>query len=143
MSRTGDVLAQYAYPLDPVPGGPGQADNGISEILALDARRLLVLERSGRRRGGGFVFDTRLYVVDVADAVQVPADAPLDPRTVRPLVKRPVPGYVPPPGWQDNYEAMAWGPPLADGRRTLVVASDNNFTGEPTRLLVFALADEY
>ncbi|TWI42513.1 hypothetical protein IP92_05489 [Pseudoduganella flava] len=141
MSRAGTVLAQYAYPLDPVPGGAGPADNGISEILALDAQRLLVLERSGRRAGGGFVFDTRLYVVDVAGAQPVPADAPLDPGKARPLGKWPVTGYLVPSGWQDNYEAMAWGPRLADGRRTLVVASDNNFTGAPTRLLMFVLAN--
>ncbi len=42
-----------------------------------------------------------------------------------------------PAGWSDNYEALAWGPVQASGRRTLVIASDNNFNGGPTRFLVF------
>lgn len=139
MSRAGGVLAQHAYPLDAVPvagddGGP--SDNGISEVLALDEARLLVLERSGRKTRDGYAFDTRLYVADMRGAT-VAADKPLGAFT--PLTKQAVAGFAPPPGWQDNYEAMAWGPPLPDGRRTLVVASDNNFTGAPTRFLVFAL----
>jgi hypothetical protein len=36
-----------------------------------------------------------------------------------------------------NFEAMSWGPPFAAGRRSLVLASDNNFLeGIATTLLV-------
>jgi len=31
-------------------------------------------------------------------------------------------------GASDNFEAAAWGPRLANGRRTLVIASDDNFS---------------
>ncbi|MNL71000.1 hypothetical protein D3C87_1960820 [compost metagenome] len=42
-----------------------------------------------------------------------------------------------------NYEALTWGPVLADGRKTLLVLSDNNFSKkETTELLVFAVEGE-
>jgi hypothetical protein len=51
LDRKGRVEAQYAYRLDPVQAAPARrGDNGISEILAVDDHRLLVLERSGVER---------------------------------------------------------------------------------------------
>ncbi len=38
----------------------------------------------------------------------------------------------------DNFEAMGWGPPLANGHRSLVVLSDDNFNPlQVTNALVF------
>ncbi|MDY0977257.1 esterase-like activity of phytase family protein [Massilia sp. CFBP9012] len=140
--RDGTIVAQYVYPLDAAPAPAfrgGFVDNGISEVLVVGARRLLVLERAGRQIAGReFVFDTRLYEVDFAQASTFDPDAPLEPARVTPGVKRLLFATAQlPQGWADNYEAMAWGPPLADGRRSLVIASDNNFNGGPTRFLVF------
>jgi Esterase-like activity of phytase len=43
----------------------------------------------------------------------------------------------------DNVEGMAIGPDLADGRRTLVLVSDNNFSpAQFTQVLLFALLGE-
>lgn len=45
----------------------------------------------------------------------------------------------------DNVEGMTWGPDLPDGRKTLVMASDNNFSNaQVTQFLAFAveLSDE-
>ena len=40
----------------------------------------------------------------------------------------------------DNIEGMTFGPPLADGRQTLVIVSDNNFSpGQFTQFIVLAL----
>jgi hypothetical protein len=40
----------------------------------------------------------------------------------------------------DNLEGKAWGPRPPDGRRTLVLVSDNNFSAAPvTQLLAFAV----
>ena len=36
----------------------------------------------------------------------------------------------------DNFEAMAWGPPLANGHRTLVMCTDDNFN--PLQVTQFA-----
>jgi len=123
LDRQGKTVAQYAYRLDPIQAAPARrGDNGISEILALDDHRLLVLERSGVEDAQGrFAYHCRLYVVDTREAV---------------LTKRLVVNFdrlgVP----TANLEAMAWGP----GRRTLVLMSDDNFDpAAPTRVVVLAL----
>lgn len=142
--RDGTVDAQYAYPLDPAPTPVYEGayvDNGISEILAIDDQRLLVLERAGRQiEGKHFGFSVRLYEVDMAPAGKIDPALPLAGPQARPTpgVKRLLFDTAQlPAGWADNYEAMAWGPRLEGGRRSLVIASDNNFNGGPTRLLVF------
>lgn len=144
MERRGGMVAQYAYPLDPAPVpafAGGAVDNGIAEILALGTRRLLVLERAGRQLAPArfdFAFDVRLYEVALERAAPVDPDAPLDPATLRPAAKRLLFDMSAlPPGWADNYEGMAWGPPLPNGHRSLVLVSDNNFGSAPTRFLVF------
>jgi hypothetical protein len=44
------------------------------------------------------------------------------------------------PGRIDNLEGMSWGPALANGHRSLVLISDDNFSpDEVTQLLVFDL----
>jgi hypothetical protein len=40
----------------------------------------------------------------------------------------------------DNIEGMTWGPKLPTGERTLIVASDNNFsTSQVTQVVAFAV----
>jgi len=140
LDRQGRILAQYAYRLEPVlpPGRPGgYSENGIAEILAIGPRRLLVIERAGRQTAHDFTFDARLYDVDLQGATALDPDAPIA-ADVRPGVKRQLLGSAQlAPGWADNYEAMAWGPRLANGHRSLVIVSDNNFRDGPSRFLVF------
>lgn len=143
LDRQGEVLAQYAYPLDPIQAAPKdglRGDNGISEILALDEHRLLVLERSGvETRKGHFVFHCRLYLVDTHGALDV-ADRKVLAGASRPLVKRLLANFAKLKGIDSgNLEAMAWGPRLKDGRRTLVLMADDNFDPDsPGAILVFA-----
>ncbi|MBO9543505.1 MAG: esterase-like activity of phytase family protein [Caulobacter sp.] len=126
LDRLGKVVARYAYRLDPIQAAPAKrGDNGISEILALDDRRLLVLERSGVEDAAGrFTYHCRLYVVDVR----------------RPSEKRLVLNFDRLAGVPTaNLEAMAWGP-LRNGRRTLVLMSDDNFDpAAPTRIVLLGL----
>ena len=43
----------------------------------------------------------------------------------------------------DNVEGMAFGPDLADGRRSLVLVSDNNFApAQFTQFLLFAFSEK-
>lgn len=126
LDRQGKVAAQYAYSLDPIQAAPARrGDNGISEILTLDDNRLLVLERSGVEDAGGrFAYHCRLYVVDVR----------------KPLEKRLVLNFERLTGVPTaNLEAMAWGP-VRNGRRTLVLMSDDNFDpAAPTRVVVLGV----
>ncbi len=130
LDRSGKLLAQYAYRIDPVqvasPVGVG--DNGISEILALDAHRLLVLERSGiKETDGRYSYHIRLYLADVAKAQDVSKTGSLLATPVKAVDKRLLLNFDSLGIRIDNLEAMAWGPRLADGARTLVLASDDNY----------------
>ncbi|MNR58599.1 hypothetical protein D3C85_1796350 [compost metagenome] len=46
---------------------------------------------------------------------------------------------------QDMLEGMAWGPPLPDGRRSLLLVSDDNFDqfgmGQVTQVLALAVGE--
>ncbi len=142
LDRNGGVSAQYAYRLDPIQAAPARrGDNGISEVLALDADRLLVLERSGVEDGAGrFSYHCRLYVADVRGAEDVAARSSLaEGGAPRVLAKRLLINFDRLAGAGANLEAMAWGPDLA-GRPTLVLFSDDNFSpAEPARVVVFTV----
>ncbi len=147
LARDGRVLAQQAYHLDPwqlEPAAGLRADNGLAELLAWPDGRLLALERSGAERAPDtWRFAARLYLADLAGATDV-ADRPaLAVRPgVKPAAKRLLYDFAPPgdsPG--DNLEGLAWGRRLPDGRATLVVVSDNNFSpATETRFWIFAVS---
>lgn len=144
LNRAGEVQAQYAYELDPVPfpaeGGRGRADNGISEILAVDADTLWVVERAGREVADAvFRFSARLYEARRADATDVRSWPSLRAGGYRPMYKRLLLDLsLAVPGGVDNIEAAAWGPRLPNGQPTLVLASDNNFSPhQVTQFLAF------
>ncbi|WP_229260439.1 esterase-like activity of phytase family protein [Duganella alba] len=143
--RSGKVLAQYAYPLDRVQGVPAAGrfgDNGVSEILVLDTRHLLALERSGVQDAAGhFAFHIRLYMVELDGATDVAGHPALAGADYQPLRKRLLLD-LDAAGLDkvDNLEGMSWGPLLANGHRSLVMVSDDNFSDdEVTQLLAFEL----
>ena len=141
LDRAGRISAQYAYRLDPIQAAPARrGDNGISEILAVDDRRLLVLERSGVEDAQGrFAFHCRLYLVDIAGAQDVAGRASLSGPAPRVLAKRLLVNFDRVTGGAVNLEAMAWGASIA-GRRTLVLMADDNFSADQAqRVLVFAV----
>jgi hypothetical protein len=137
-----EPVAEYLYWTEPVAERPltddGFRTNGLVELLALGDGRLLALERSFSM-GRGFV--VRLFLVELAGADNLAGQARIEqPDAVRAVAKRPLLdlgtlGLV-----LDNFEGMAFGPTLADGRRTLVLISDNNFNPlQSTQLLVLAV----
>lgn len=143
--RNGKVLAQYAYQVDRVQGRPAPGrlgDNGVSEMLVVDSRHLLALERSGVQDAAGrFAFFIRLYLVDVDGATNIAAFPTLDGAVYTPLKKHLLMDFNR-AGLDkvDNLEGMSWGPVLANGHRSLVLISDDNFSaGEVTQLLAFEL----
>jgi hypothetical protein len=141
--RAGKVLAQYAYPVDRVQAraAPGRfGDNGVAEMLVVDSRHLLSLERSGVQDATGrFTFFIRLYLVDLEGATDIAAFRTLDGATYAPLTKHLLIDFNR-AGLDkvDNLEGMSWGPVLANGHRSLVLISDDNFSAdEVTQLLAF------
>lgn len=142
-ARDGKVLGQYAYALDAIAAAPGagrNADNGISEILALGEQRLLVLERAGVQDDAGRYRNyVRLYQVDTSGATDIAPLATLNGTSVTPMKKRLVldlnqAGLA----LVDNLEGMAFGPRLANGHASLVLVSDDNFNQrQVTQFLLF------
>lgn len=141
--RAGKVLGQYAYPLGKIPAAPGvgrQADNGISEILALDDHRLLVLERSGVQGDTGrYVNYVRIYEVDTSGATDI-AQLPTLRGAAYTMMKKRLVLDLNQLGLSvvDNLEGMAFGPTLPNGHASLVLISDDNFNNKQvTQFLLF------
>ncbi|MEU7767617.1 esterase-like activity of phytase family protein [Nocardia sp. NPDC049190] len=140
-ARSGPLLAQYVYPMEPVftesRPDPGLGMNGIASLLAvdpLDPTKLLVLERAYVPGVGNKI---RIYEADLATATNV-LDVPIS--GARPVSKRLLVDLAD-VGLSriDIVEGMTWGPRLPSGARTLVLVSDNNFAEEQITQ-VFALA---
>ncbi|WP_280496383.1 esterase-like activity of phytase family protein [Nocardia asiatica] len=142
-ARSGPLLAQYAYPMEPVFAEsrpePGRGGIGIASLLAadpLDPTKVLVLERSF---SPGTDNKIRVYEADLSAASNI-LDAPIG--AARPVAKRLLVDL------DDiglsaigNVEGMTWGPRLPSGERTLVLVSDDNFDSrQVTQVVTLAIA---
>lgn len=140
---------EWAYRTEPIPAlvpGPDTVgDNGVPEILALGDQDLLVLERAyvasrTGDRGGNAVRIFRVHL-DRASAVtgrwslQMPPAVPLTKTLVLDLASI-APSLPPRLAHLENFEAMSLGPRLADGRRTVLLLSDNNGSARQVTALV-------
>lgn len=138
---TGAATAEYLYETGPIftpaVSEPPYNDNGVSEILALDDDTFLVMERSFAAGVGN---EIKLYVAelggatDIAGAATAPADAvPMTKTLLLTLGEGDFGLDV------DNMEAMTFGPEIG-GKRTLILASDNNFSSaQITQFVVFTM----
>lgn len=145
------VAGEYVYHTDPVVVPPNPANGfsaaGLVELLALDDDRFLALERmfaqGSRGMPGNNGMTVRLYEIDRRAATDVQAiDSlagsaldnviPVEKQLVLDLTTLGIP--------LSNLEGMALGPKLGDGRRSLLLISDDNFGGgEFTQILLFAI----
>ena len=134
---SGTPVAQYAYALPPIPlrRPPGEgradvsrADNGLTELLALNEDSFIAVERA-YVPGEGVTVRLVLTRIEAAttDVSQIKSlpNAAFQPMSRQLLLALPIPlnGLL-----IDNIEAIAWGPPLANGNRSLILVSDNNFS---------------
>jgi hypothetical protein len=139
--RNGKALDEYVYVTEPVadtPNPPGSfATNGLVEILSLDEKRFLAVERAFSTGIGNTI---RLFLADLSRASNVRrldsiAGVPI--RTVRKELLFDVDalGIT-----LDNIEGITFGPRLRTGERTLILVSDNNFSATQfTQFLAFAV----
>jgi len=130
--QTGQIVGEFIYATDPVVASPtpaGQfATNGLVELLAIDnSGTLLALERSFSTGVGNAI---RLYEVHTQGATDVSGfdavggfdiDAIADKRLLLDFADLGI--------TLDNIEGMTLGPVLEDGRQSLILVSDNNFSG--------------
>ncbi|MFF3262975.1 esterase-like activity of phytase family protein [Streptomyces sp. NPDC002932] len=134
-SRGGDVLGQFAYPLEKIfaasdPSSPWGPDTGVSSILAFpdDPSRYLVLERSWVAGSG---YKIRLYDATTRGATDVRNVDSLAGQRVQPMRKKLVADFDDLGlSTVDNTEGMTWGPALRGGERSLVLVSDDNFADD-------------
>lgn len=125
---------------------------GISEVLFIDEHQLLVLERGAQISTAGLAFTAEIYLTDIAAAEvtdisswpQIPLqnkekelkalkrELLLDFATLKSKVVI------------DNFEGMTLGPLLADGRQTVIMVSDDNFSKQQkTVFLLFAISKNH
>lgn len=145
--ESGDT-SEFVYPLESL-------KSGVSEILCVNERQALVLERDG---GAGDKAVVKRCVridfegaTDVSEIKSLPTELDDLPSEIRPVTKRPFLDLFEPRfgiagvNAPAKFEGLTFGPDLADGRKTLLVAVDNDFVKEhPIRIYVFAMsADEF
>ncbi|WP_329312270.1 esterase-like activity of phytase family protein [Streptomyces sp. NBC_01262] len=141
-ARTGLPTAQYAYPLEPLFATPpdGSTDtNGVSDLVALGNDRFLVLERASVYSANNW--KARIFLVDLHGATDVLGRDSLADGPVRPVRKTLVTDLSDIAGLPrvDNVEGITLGPRLPDGRRTVVLVSDDNFASrEVTQFIALA-----
>ncbi|MGH7169303.1 MAG: esterase-like activity of phytase family protein [Gemmataceae bacterium] len=132
---------EFLYPL----AKPGL---GLSEILAVNDREFLVIERDGLR--GKDARDKKIFRIDIAKATDISGRASLPmkslPKGVVAVKKQLFLDLLDPrhglagPDFPAKVEGLAFGPDLADGRRLLIVTSDNDFNAEEsTWIYAFAI----
>ncbi|HEU0189678.1 MAG TPA: esterase-like activity of phytase family protein [Mycobacterium sp.] len=134
-SEAGAPVAQYAYPLEAA--APPAETNGLSDLVALSDTEFLVIERAFSATP-----NVRVFRAEIGTATDVLSMASLTGANVRPMTKTlvadlsAIPGLAP----LDNIEGITLGPRLADGRQSVVLVSDDNFSPvEVTQFLLFAL----
>lgn len=152
--RTGEhfkAIKEMAYQIDAYSKtDKGQEFfRGVSEMLAVSEEKMIVLERGVRIQGNGWTTPAALYLADFSQAADVSGISSLSKNKIKTATKTKLLDLEadlkdrPAGKGLQNYEALAWGPTLLDGRRTLLVMSDNNFSKkEVTELLVFAVEGE-
>ncbi|WP_082977495.1 esterase-like activity of phytase family protein [Mycolicibacter heraklionensis] len=132
---SGAPVAQYAYPLEPAPV-PAKT-NGLTDLVALSDTAFLVIERAFSDRP-----TVRLFRADIAGATDVLDMPALAGSAVTPMTKTLVADLSTTPGLDplDNIEGLTLGPRLPDGRQTVVLVSDDNFSPrEVTQFVAFAI----
>ena len=139
--ETGKPGAEYVYETDKIPFRPakpgGSADNGVSEMISLPDGRLVTVERSYVAGVGNHI---AFYVISPKDGQTVADEGSA--KDVAPLKKT---------LWFkidegdfggldiDNIECLTFGPEIG-GERSIVIASDNNFSRhQKTQFVLFTV----
>lgn len=119
---------------------------GVSEILPVNDKSILVMERGAWADEKGVQTSVKIYDADMSSAENV-AGTKINPAQKYKFMKKTLVldfdklktefkkvNHI------DNFEGITWGPTLADGTKTLIVVSDDNFSPlQETIFLVFAV----
>jgi hypothetical protein len=134
------VGREFRYPIDPTPHIDGfdaicdGGENGLVELLAINETELFSMERACLQNPKTRATANAIKIFNVElSRLGARKTLLLDLSTLAgrlsPALER-----------LDNFEALAFGPPLVDGTKTLLVVSDDNFrTTQKTSFLLFGL----
>ena len=141
---TGRLDRQYVYMNGPVAEPPvpttAFAVNGLVELLPFNTQFMLSMERSFSVGVTGTGNKIKLYTVAVPRADDVNGLQSILGLKVRPVDKTLLLDLDTLDIPLDNVEGMVLGPDLPDGRRSLILVSDNNFAASQfTQFLMFAI----
>lgn len=146
------IAAEFAYHIDALmqEASPPEFFRGVSEILAVSDTKILVMERGAKISPKKLWTSTvGIYLVDLSKATDISGTDKMDITKITSAAKTQLIDFekdltkVRGDKVVDNFEALAWGPKLPDGRKTLLVMTDNNFSKtQITELLVFAVEGE-
>lgn len=134
------ALAEYAYIIDPVayPPSPDGAFiiNGVTDILSTGKNKLLVTERSFST--GRQACTIRVYLADLSQAEDISGMNSIKDKPVKMVTKKLLLNMDDLKIYIDNIEGATFGPTLANGHKSLLFISDNNFDPrQKTQVLLF------
>lgn len=132
---------EFVYPLE-------NSTHGVSEVMAINDHEFFVLERDGK--AGLDAAFKKVFHIDLTDATDA---SPIDslplmqlPTEIKPVKKSLLLDFLDPrfglagEKCPEKFEGITFGPPLPDGRNTLVVSVDNDFnSSNSTWINVFAV----
>jgi uncharacterized repeat protein (TIGR01451 family) len=149
---TGLAEKEFVYITDPVAVAPTPttafSTNGLVDLLAIDNRgTMLALERSFSSGAAGTGNTIKIYEISLQGAQDVSGLDSLNllalPTGPRPVQKRLLLNLddLKLSTGLDNVEGLAFGPKLADGRQSIVLVSDNNFSATQFTQILTLSAD--
>lgn len=144
---TGQPGPEFYYLTEPVQTEPKYPDgltiHSLVELLAWDETKFLSLERGFTEDVGNTVLLYEVFLEGATDIQQIESLKEVNLEEIQPAQKRLLLDLRTLEIPLDNLEGMTFGPKLADGRRSLILVSDNNFNPlQVTQFLVFALTLE-
>jgi glycerophosphoryl diester phosphodiesterase len=135
---TGKPAQEFMYVTDPIakPANPldGAKNNGLVDLLAIDNQgTLLALERSFSVGSGNTIKIYQVTLPGATDVQSIEALSSLSPEQLMQLQPAQKKLLLNLDDLQlekglDNVEGLTFGPTLPDGRRSIVLVSDNNFS---------------
>lgn len=130
--RQGRLLNEYAYRLDAIPKSPGkgkEAENGVSELLAINNHEFLTLERASVQSSDNSYHNyVRIYKINTDQATDIKNQESLKQTKIHPVKKELIVdlnkediGHI------DNIEGITFGKQLPNEHDSIVIVADNNF----------------
>lgn len=144
---SGQPEQEFLYIIEPVIDAPIPSDgfrtNGLVDLLALDDDTLLSLERSFSAGVGNSIKLFEVSLDGATDISDIDSLNAVSLNTIQASGKTLLFDFAELGLTLDNIEGLTFGPDLPDGRRSLIVISDNNFSPTQfTQILAFGIESE-